>query len=74
MRTIAELLANPISDKVPEGWLSTRQLAEKTGLDQRTIGEMVKREGYKKKYFRVVMASGMMRPILHYFVGKPKKA
>lgn len=74
MKTLAEYLADPVATKVPEGWLNTKQLAEKTGLNQRTVGEMARREGYPSKLFRVMMPSGMVRPILHYFVGKPKKA
>ena len=57
------------ADKVPPGWLTAKQIAEKTGKALSTIGSQVCRaisEGRcERKDFRICTGS-MVRPVPHY--------
>ena len=65
----AVLTTQQAPDRVPPGWLTIKQIAEKTGKASSTIGAQVCRavaEGRcERKDFRIRTGS-MVRPVPHY--------
>jgi hypothetical protein len=64
---ILQLLRNPIEEKVPKGWFTIPQLAERTGMGAARIGAFLKKEKPPCKFFRVKMTNGYNRPVCHYY-------
>jgi hypothetical protein len=57
------------ADKVPDGWLTAKQIAEKTGKALSTIGSQlchaVSQGRCERKSFRI-QTGDMVRPVPHY--------
>ena len=66
----AALAANVVTDEVPPGWLTARELGKKLGISDSTMGKKLNRslrEGrVEKKLFRI--ATGQVtRAVPHYY-------
>jgi hypothetical protein len=65
----AALAAPSITDEVPPGWLTARELAKKIGKADSTMGKLLNRavvEGRaERQNFRVVVGA-FTRPVPHY--------
>jgi hypothetical protein len=63
-------LASPhATDDVPPGWLTARQLADKLGKPDATVGKLLSRavaEGRCERQSFRIMAGQVARPIPHY--------
>lgn len=68
---LMRLLEEPVTDEVPEGWMTADQLARGTGMSRSACVNMAVAEELPCRSFRVD-ARGTSRPVKHYFVGTKK--
>lgn len=68
---IRELLAEPISSKIPKGWKRTWEYAKELGLSEsqtsRILREGVREGTVLRKMFRSKTGS-LIRPVPYYFI------
>lgn len=66
-----------VVDKVPDGWLTSKQAAQMAGLSvprmQFYLRESFKEGETDRKTFRIAIGQRSPIPVLHYFLGKKSK-
>lgn len=66
-RTLLDFIKAPLTEEVPEGWYTTAQLMEKTGLERRSLNMLLNKEKRERKKFYAKTESGR-RSVEHYYV------
>ena len=69
--TLLHFIQSPLTDEVPEGWYTTAQLMEKTGLERRSLNMLLNKEKRERKKFYAKTESGR-RSVEHYYVPELK--